>query len=178
MFIATLPVQLFKGYRYYQYAMAHGGYLYLYIDHSTLAATVPFWVRIVSLIAPLAFVALFVVEQRRKAFWLATVLYFSCALPVLLLGSRMGAFSLILSIFYVSRVKSTGNFRIRNLILLALALVLVAGFLGSIRSDYRERGWSDPARGIHAAAGDIFKRYRARCSLLGCIPPLPNVVSL
>ena len=136
MFLLTVPMLLVKSYLYYQYAMAHGGYVYLYINHEALAATVPFWVRVMAVIATITFVGVVVAEPRKRFVLLAVFLYFGCSLPALLLGSRMPTFSLALSIFYVFRVKSGGTFRIRSAIIFVLALMLAAGFIGAIRSDF------------------------------------------
>ena len=138
VFFVSLPLLLFKGYQYYQYAMAHGGYLFLYINHEALAATVPRWARVLAVIAATAFVGLVVVERRTRFVILAVFLYFGCSLPSLLLGSRMPTFSLALSLFYVLRVKSQAGFRVRSLVVFVLALMLVAGFFGTIRSDYEK----------------------------------------
>lgn len=41
LFYATLPIQLFKNYRYYEYVQQHGGYLSFFINHGDIAASVP-----------------------------------------------------------------------------------------------------------------------------------------
>ena len=139
MFLVSVPMLLVKGYLYYQYAVAHGGYLFLYVNHEALAATVPFWVRVLAVIATITFVGVVVAERRPGFVLLAVLLYFGCSLPALLLGSRMPTFSLALSIFYVLCVKSGGRLRIRSAVVVALALILAAGFFGTVRSDFEKQ---------------------------------------
>lgn len=43
LFVATLPIQLFKNYRYFEWAREHGGYMSIYLSHANLASSVPFW---------------------------------------------------------------------------------------------------------------------------------------
>lgn len=58
LFYAALPIQLFKNYRYFEYIQDHGGYVSLFLNHSSLASSVPVLVRAVSLISFPAFVAI------------------------------------------------------------------------------------------------------------------------
>jgi len=173
VFFLSLPMVLFKGYQYYQYAMAHGGYLFLYINHEALAATVPFWVRILAVVAAIVLVGVVVVERRPRFEILAVLLYFGCSLPSLLLGSRMPTFSLALALFYVFRVKSETRFRVRSLIVFVLALMLVAGFFGTIRSEYekengfilpmefvRQQGISLNVTEVAVRNPEVFRRYQ------------------
>ena len=62
----ALPLQMFKNYRYYQYAQEHGGYTFLWVDHAALASSVPFFVRAAQLITVPVFLAIFVFERRKK----------------------------------------------------------------------------------------------------------------
>ena len=41
LFYGSLPVQLFKNYRYFEYIQDHGGYLSIFLNHSDLASSVP-----------------------------------------------------------------------------------------------------------------------------------------
>src|ERR1035441_2854293 len=112
LFFATLPVQLFKNYRYYEYVQQHGGYTFIFINHSALAASVPLWVRAIPLITFPVFVAIFVFERRKFPLYVATLLYFSTASFILLLGSRGAVFSLILVLWWVARIKTLRKTRI------------------------------------------------------------------
>jgi hypothetical protein len=76
LFYGTLPIQLFKNYRYYQYAQEHGGYAFFFFNHAGFETSVPFVVRAVSLITLPALVGIFVLEYRRKFIYAATILYF------------------------------------------------------------------------------------------------------
>ena len=135
LFFVTLPVQLFKNYRYFEYAREHGGYFFIYVDHAALAGSVPFLVRVIPLITFPALIGIFVFERRKKLLFLATALYFLTALFILLLGSRVAAFSLVLSLWYVARVKSTRKVRIVRLVALVLLLLLVGDAISRFRQE-------------------------------------------
>ena len=138
LFFTTLPVQLFKNYRYYQYIQEHGGYTFYFVNHAALAASVPYLVRAISLITFPVLVAIFVFEQRKKKYVvLATVLYFFTASLILLLGSRVAVFSLILGLWYVARIKSTRKPRILKLVTLALVLLMVGDAVNKLRGGDR-----------------------------------------
>ncbi len=134
VFFAALPVQFFKNYRYYQYVQEQGGYAFIFVNHTALAASVPFLVRLIPLITFPAFVAIFVFERRKRYVFMVTVLYFLTASFILLLGSRGVTFTLILALWYVTRMKSSGPPRILRLALLAIALILVANLINVARS--------------------------------------------
>ena len=61
LFYLSVPVQIFKNYSYYQYAQDHGGYMYFWVNHGEFAASVPFWVRLVSLLTLPSFVGIFLI---------------------------------------------------------------------------------------------------------------------
>ncbi|MFI5115536.1 MAG: O-antigen polysaccharide polymerase Wzy, partial [Terriglobales bacterium] len=133
LFYAALPIQLFKNYRYFEYIQEHGGYVSLFLNHSSLASSVPVLVRAVSLISFPAFVAIFVIERRKKFLYLITTLYFATSSLVLLWGSRGAIFGLILALWYVARIKSTKRTRVGLLAVTVLGLVLVAGVIQNLR---------------------------------------------
>jgi|SRR5271166_345550 len=135
LFYGTLPIQVFKNYRYYQYAQEHGGYAYFWVNHAGFAASVPLFVRVISLISFPAFVAIFVLEYRRKFLYTATILYFATASLILLMGSRGGFFGLIVALWCASRIKSTRKTRLLTLASLVVILMLVADFIQSFRQD-------------------------------------------
>jgi hypothetical protein len=124
----SVPVQLYKNYRYYEYARDHGGYLVFFIDHGGLAASIPVAVRAISLISLPALVGIFVLEQRKKFLRIAVAVYFTIAAPILLTGSRGAIFSLVLSLWYLAKVKSDKRARLYALGLIGAGLVL-AGVL-------------------------------------------------
>jgi oligosaccharide repeat unit polymerase len=135
LFYSTLPIQLFKNYKYYEYVQQHGGYVSFFINHGDIAGSVPFFVRAIVLISFPAFVAIFVFERRKKYLYLATILYFATASLVLLLGLRGGVFTLALTLWYIAGVKSTKRSRILVLGVLAAMLVLVGAVVQSFRED-------------------------------------------
>jgi hypothetical protein len=130
----TLPVQLFKNYRYYQYAQEHGGYLAFFVDHGGLASNIPMAVRAVSLISLPALVGIFVLERRKKFLYPAVTAYFIIAAPVLLIGSRGGIFSLILSLWYVAKIKSEQPGRLSTFAFLGIGLALLGALVGGFRN--------------------------------------------
>jgi oligosaccharide repeat unit polymerase len=140
----SVPIQLFKNYRYYEYAKDHGGYLVLFLDHGGMAASVPLAVRAISLISLPAFVGIFVLEGRKKFLRTATGVYFLITAPVLLTGSRGAIFSLVLSLWYVAKVKSVKPARLYKMGLLGVGLVLAGALIGSSRNESGE---------FHALAG-------------------------
>src|SRR6202163_1356329 len=106
LFSLSVPVQLYKNFCYYQYAKDHGGYLVVFIDHGGMAASIPMAVRAISLISLPAFVGIFVLERRKRFLRAATGVYFAITAPILMMGSRGAAFSLVLLLWYMAKVKS------------------------------------------------------------------------
>jgi len=133
LFFASMPVQLFKNYRYFEWAQEHGGYLSIYLSHESLASSVPFLVRIVPLISFPVFVAIFVFEHRKKLAYLTALFYFGAASLILLMGARGAVFSLILALWYVARLKSTTRTRLVALVTFVVVLVLVADVIRNLR---------------------------------------------
>jgi len=134
LFCLSVPVQLYKNFCYYQYAQDHGGYLVIFIDHGGMAASIPVAVRAISLISLPAFVGIFVLEQRKRFLRIATAVYFAIAAPILLMGSRGGIFSLVLSLWYLAKVKSGLRARLYSAGLLGAGLVLAGSLIGSFRA--------------------------------------------
>jgi oligosaccharide repeat unit polymerase len=135
LFYLSVPVQAFKNYSYYQYAQQHGGYIYFWVNHGEFAASVPFWVRLVSLVTLPAFVGIFILEKRRKYLYLATACYFGSSLLILLMGSRMGTLGLIIALWYVAGIKSGKKTRTFALVVLACALFAAASIFQALRED-------------------------------------------
>ena len=140
LFCGSLPIQLFKNYRYYEYAQSHGGYLVFFTDHGGMAASIPLPVRAISLLSLPALAGIFVLEDRKKRLATAAVAYFAMTAPVLLTGSRGAIFSLILSLWYVSKVKSKRPARLSSLGLLVVGLGLTGSWIGALRGDTRPAG--------------------------------------
>ena len=135
IFFTSLPVQLFKNYKYYEYVQEHGGYATLFLNHAVLTATVPLIVRLVALVTFPSFVAIFVFEKRKKFVYLATALYFGAGSIVLLLGLRGAIFALAVTLWYVAGIKSTRRSRLLPVAALVFALILVGDFVQSLRAD-------------------------------------------
>ena len=135
VFYGTLPIQLFKNYRYYEYARTHGGYILMYLNHGHLASSVPLFVRGVSLISFPVFIAIFVLERRKTFLYLVTVLYFATSSFILLLGPRMGTLGLAAVLWYVARIKSTRRVKIAPLVLAIVLLLVAADLFQNLRDD-------------------------------------------
>ncbi len=135
LFFASVPVQIFKNYSYYQFAQDHGGYMYFWVNHGEFAATVPLWVRLVSLITLPAFVGIFILETRKKYLYLTTICYFVSSLLVLLMGSRIGTLGLIVALWYAAGIKSGKRTRTLAVVALACVLFAIAGLFQALRED-------------------------------------------
>jgi hypothetical protein len=135
VFYVSLPVQLFKNYKYYQYVEDHGGYATLFVNHAVLTATVPLIVRVIALITFPTFIAIFVFERRKKRLYLATTLYLATASVILLLGLRGAIFALAVTLWYVAGIKSVRRSRLLPVAALLLAIILVGDFVQSLRAD-------------------------------------------
>ena len=135
LFYGSLPVQVFKNYSYYQFAQEHGGYIYFWVNHGDFAASVGLWARLISLITLPAFVGIFVFETRKKFIYLATFCYFASSVLVLLMGSRMGPFGLVITLWYVAGIKSRKKSRMVPMLALALVLLLIGGVVQALRED-------------------------------------------
>jgi hypothetical protein len=168
LFVASLPVQLYKNFCYYQYAKDHGGYLVVFTDHGGMAASIPAAVRAVSLISLPAFAGIFVLERRQPVLRSVTAVYFTIAAPILLMGSRGGIFSLVLSLGYVAKVKSGRRARLYSAALLIAGLVLAGSWVGWLRSGNTETSaLAGPAQVIAGQGGslnitEIAVAYRSR----------------
>ena len=133
LFYATLPVQLFKNYKYYESVQQHGGYLSFWLNHGDVASSVPLLVRAIVLISFPVFVAIFVFERRKKYLYLMTALYFATASLVLLLGLRGGIFAMVLVLWYVAGVKSSKRSRMVTVAALAMLLVTIGAAVQGLR---------------------------------------------
>jgi oligosaccharide repeat unit polymerase len=168
LFVLSLPVQLYKNFCYYQYAKDHGGYLVVFTDHGGMAASIPAAVRAISLISLPAFVGILVLEQRKYAVRTVTAVYFTIAAPILLMGSRGGVFSLVLSLWYVAKVKSGRRARLGSAALLAVGLVLAGSGVGWLRAGNTEISTlAGPAQIIAGQGGslnitEVAVAYRSR----------------
>lgn len=135
LFYGSLPMQMYKNYNYYQYAQEHGGYAYFWINHGEFAATVPFWVLLISVVTYPAFIGVVVLENRKKYLYLAVSCYFASSLLILLMGSRLGTLVLMIVLWYVSGIKSGKKSRVAAVLLLGFTLFLLAGIFQAVRED-------------------------------------------
>ncbi len=168
VFFSSLPFLLYKNYLYLRYIQEHGGYMVFFSDYSNLAASVPLVVRLAALFTLPVLVAIFVFETRKKLLYAVVALYFCCSVVILLTGTRMGLFSLILTLWYVTRIKSPQRSRIWRLALLAAMLVVVANLIGLARFGEEVEGRSvvDPVgfiatQGVSLAVTEVAVAHRS-----------------
>jgi len=132
VFFFSISAALVKNYLYLRYALDNG-YLAFFNDYYRLVANVPLPVRLTALLNLPVFLAIFVIEKRRKWLWIISVLYFAVAGLYLATGSRMGTLALVLVLWYVARIKSSKRTRILLPALLAASLICVAIVVGANR---------------------------------------------
>ncbi len=135
LFFLTIPFQILENFLFLRYANAHGGYLTFYADKAGLIASVPRPIHFAALFAAPAFLAIFVLEHRKLRLYAATTVYFASSAIALLTGSRSGTFSLIVVLWYISRMKSAKRPRMVRLVLIAVILAAVGNFIGNFRQD-------------------------------------------
>ncbi len=140
LFFLSLPFQILQNFLFLRYANAHNGYLTFYLDRAGLVASVPRPVHFASLIAIPAFLAIFVLEYRKFPLYAATTLYFISSVLVLLSGSRAETFSLILVLWYISRMKSVKRPRVLRLVFITIILASVGNFIGTLRQGDSDSG--------------------------------------
>jgi len=156
LFYGSVPIQIFKNYAYYQYAQEHGGYVYFWVNHGDFAASVPLWVRLVSLATLPAFLGIFILETRKKYLYFATFCYFGSSLLLLLMGSRMGTLALIVVLWYAAGIKSGKKSRAVAAIVLALVLFAVAGVFQALREENETTAYAvDPLAFVTLAGNSL-----------------------
>ncbi|MGA8874592.1 MAG: O-antigen polysaccharide polymerase Wzy [Candidatus Korobacteraceae bacterium] len=133
LFFFTISASLVKNYLYFRYALAHG-YLAFFTDYYRLAGTVPMPVRVIAVLDLPVFLAIFVIEKRKKPLWTATALYFGVAALYLAAGSRGGTLSLALALWYVARIKSSKRARLLLPALLVAILICAAVLVDASRN--------------------------------------------
>jgi len=168
VYFSSIPFLLYKNYLYYRYIQAHGWYTVFFNDYSRLAASVPMVVRLMALLTIPVLVAIFVFETRKKLLYTVVALYLCTSVVLLLTGTRMATFSLILTLWYVARIKSTRDARLWRLAVLAAALVVVANLIGLARfgEDVEGRSAIDPVaftatQGVSLAVTEVAVVHRS-----------------
>ncbi len=145
VYFCSLPFLLYKNYLYLRYIQLHGGYVVFFSDYGGLAASVPFVVRIMALLPLPLLLLVFVFESRTRLLYFVVTSYFAGSVVLLLTGTRLGPFSLILTLWYVARVKSGKPARVWRIALMAAALVIVANLIALARfeEDIESRAAAD-----------------------------------
>jgi len=135
VFACSWPAQFFKSYKYYEYVMAHGGYLALFLNHGAVTATVPFLVRAMSLVPFPVFITIFVLERRQRFLWVSTILYMTSTVVMLALGSRGAIVTLLFTLWWVTRIKTRKLPSIVILAALTTGLLFVGDFVRQVRAE-------------------------------------------
>lgn len=150
VYFSTLPFLLYKNYLYYRFIQGHGWYTVFFNDYNRLAASVPLVVRVAALFTLPVLAAIVAFETRKKILYTVVALYFCSSIVILLTGTRMGTFSLILALWYVARIKSRHDARMWRIAVLAVALAVVANLIGLARFGEEVEGRTavDPVRFI------------------------------
>lgn len=133
VYFASLPFLLYKNYLYFRYIQQNGGYVVFFSDYASLVASVPLIVRLVALLPLPVLVLIFVFEESKKLLSTVVTLYFCGSIALLLTGTRMGPFSLILTLWYIAKVKSGKPARIWRLATLGVVLIIVANLIALVR---------------------------------------------
>lgn len=138
IFIALLPVYLYKNVYYFSYIMTHGGYLAIYqgVDHVAGAGA---FVRAGALFCLAAFTLYFFHEADQKKSRRALIIFVLVFASELLVGLRGKFFvvSLIFLLFY--KLRFGGRFSLRGLLGL-LATVVVVGVIVEIAREQKGVG--------------------------------------
>jgi hypothetical protein len=133
VYFVSWPFLLYKNYLYYRYIQENGGYVAFFSDYANLVANVPVVVRLMALLPLPLLLLIFVFEQRKKLLYTVVALYFGGSIVLLLTGTRMGPFSLILTLWYIAKVKSGKPAHIWRLAALGALLVVVANVIALAR---------------------------------------------
>lgn len=138
IFIALLPVYLYKNVYYFNYIMTHGGYLAIYqgVDHVAGAGSL---VRAGALFCLAAFTLYFFHEADQKKSRRALILFVIVFSSELLVGLRGKFFvvSLVFILFY--KLRFGGGFSQRGLLGL-LAVVVIVGVIVEITREQKGIG--------------------------------------
>jgi oligosaccharide repeat unit polymerase len=100
-----------------------------------MIANVPAIVRGIAVFLSPVFLAIFVLEQRKRRLYLATGAYFLASSFFLLVGSRSGTLTTILGLWCVSRLKTGKRSRVIAVVLLVGALISAASLVSEWRSN-------------------------------------------
>ncbi len=124
-FFLLLPLYLYKNYSYFQYVMASGGYLAIYLGREHIEG-IGLPVRLGALLCLAAFTLYFFHERDRKKSRIALILFIIVFSSELLVGLR-GKFFVVTLVFYLFyKLRFGGKFSIRGLSALAGAIFVVA----------------------------------------------------
>jgi oligosaccharide repeat unit polymerase len=126
LLMLTFPFILFKDYRYLNYVRGHGGYLAIFTDSEGVLSSAGSGVRFISFLAYTLLPIVFVMERRRLQLALVTVLILISSVSELLIGLRGKVFLLLLTIWYLHKLKNGKGFSLVTLSAVAAVFSIVA----------------------------------------------------
>lgn len=164
LFAASFPFVLYKDFLYLQFIRSHGGYLAIFTDSAQLTAVAGPIVRIMSLVAANVFILIYVLERRPIRLALVTTLFLSTSVLELAIGLRGKVFLFLITLWFISHLKSGKPFRLAALAAVALAASFAAVALAGFR-EMRSTAITGPAhfiagQGISMGVTQIAVQYR------------------
>jgi hypothetical protein len=132
IFIALLPVYLYKNVYYFNYMMAHGGYLAIYrgTEHLEGIGTT---VRLGALLCLAAFTLYFFHEADQKKSRRALIIFLVVFASELLVGLRGKFFVVSLVLFLFYKLRFGGKFSARGLLTLVVAVIIISAVVAAFR---------------------------------------------
>lgn len=132
IFIALLPVYLYKNVYYFNYMMAHGGYLAIYqgTEHLEGIGTL---VRLGALLCLAAFTLYFFHEADQKKSRRALIFFVVVFASELLVGLRGKFFVVSLVFFLFYKLRFGGKFSARGLLTLLVTVIIISAVVAVLR---------------------------------------------
>lgn len=132
IFIALLPVYLYKNVYYFNYMMAHGGYLAIYqgTEHLEGIGTL---VRLGALLCLAAFTLYFFHEADQKKSRRALIFFVVVFASELLVGLRGKFFVVSLVFFLFYKLRFGGKFSARGLLTLLVTVIILSAVVAVLR---------------------------------------------
>ncbi|HEY3928571.1 MAG TPA: O-antigen polysaccharide polymerase Wzy [Candidatus Koribacter sp.] len=156
IFLIALPFHFWKNYEYFQYVRSHGGYLAIFRSEEHVSE-VGVFVRAMSQLCSSAYIVYFVYERPRVRLALLSLLYIAVSTLELLIGLRGKVLLFFLCLLFLYKLKRGTGFRIRGLIVIAVALAITAQAVVIFRENKTEQfeWWKVPAMFLGAEGVSI-----------------------
>lgn len=137
IFVALLPLYIYKNIFYFNYIMSHGGYLAIYqgADHLDEVGSI---VRIGALLCLAAFILYFFHETDRKRAKIAVIVFLIVFSSELIIGLRGKFFVISLVLFLFYKLRFGGTFSIRGMVILCISVIALALIVEMTREQKEE----------------------------------------